>query len=77
MRLLRLSLASFMSWDALDLDLSECDVVGVTGRVGNGKSACLDGLLFCLFGEGRASADAMVRQGAERMSVDGGIRGSR
>ena len=46
MRLLRLSMSGFMSWDRLDLDLSDCDVVGVTGRVGNGKSAILDSLLW-------------------------------
>ncbi len=70
MRLLRLSLSGFMSWDRLDLDLSECDVVGVVGRVGNGKSAILDGLLWTIYGEGRASADAMVRQGEDRCTVE-------
>jgi DNA repair protein SbcC/Rad50 len=70
MRLLRLSLRSFMSWDSLTLDLSECDVVGVTGRVGHGKSALLDAILWTIYGEGRASADAMVRQGEDRASAE-------
>jgi exonuclease SbcC len=66
----RLSLSGFMSWADLDLDLSACDVVGVTGRVGHGKSALLDALLWCLFGVGRAGADAMLRQGGPRGFVE-------
>ncbi len=70
MRLTALRLVNFMSWDHLDLDLSECDVVGVTGRVGFGKSSLLDALLWAIYGEGRASADAMVRQGEERAAAE-------
>ena len=70
MRPTRLVLSGFMSWTDLDLDLSAVDVVGVTGRVGNGKSALLDALLWCLFGEGRASGDALIRQGEPRCRVE-------
>jgi DNA repair exonuclease SbcCD ATPase subunit len=69
-RLTRIALTDFLSWSEMDLDLSGVDVLGVSGRVGSGKSSgMLDALLWCLFGEGRASADGMIRQGADRTSV--------
>lgn len=66
MRLTALSLEDFMSWADLDLDLSAVDVLGIGGRVGSGKSAILDGWRFALFGEGRSSPDAMIREEAKR-----------
>lgn len=64
MRLTKIEARDFLSYEALDLDLSDVSQVVVVGQNGHGKSALLDAVLWCLYGEGRGSADQMVRHGA-------------
>jgi exonuclease SbcC len=66
----RLTLKNFLSYEALDLDLSSLHAACVAGVNGSGKSALVDAILFALYGKGRCkSLDAYVRLGATDMAV--------
>lgn len=71
MRLLKGTLHNFGSFADAEIDLSEVSVGVVMGHNGAGKStAVVDSVTWCLFGECRVATDAMVRLGADEMSVE-------
>jgi len=67
----RLELRNFMSYgdQVTPLDFNGMHIACLSGDNGNGKSALLDAITWALWGEARASADELVRLGADEMSV--------
>lgn len=71
MRLLTGTLHNFGSFADAEIDLSQVSVGVVMGSNGAGKStAVVDSVTWCFFGECRVATDAMVRLGADEMSVE-------
>jgi exonuclease SbcC len=67
LRILRLELDGFRSYDALDLDLSKLDKAAIVGRNGAGKSSLLKAVAWSAYGEG--SADELMARERESMRV--------
>jgi DNA repair exonuclease SbcCD ATPase subunit len=67
LKILRLELDGFRSYDALDLDLSKLDKAAIIGRNGAGKSSILKAIAWAPFGEG--SADELMARERESMRV--------
>lgn len=67
----RLELRNFMSYgeQVTPLDFSGMHIACLSGDNGNGKSALLDAITWALWGEARASADELIRLGADEMGV--------
>jgi DNA repair exonuclease SbcCD ATPase subunit len=74
MRLTRVSAQNWMAYEDLDLDLAGISQVAITGLNNHGKSAILDGVLWCLYGKvGREmdarGSDNLIRRGTQDMVV--------
>jgi DNA repair exonuclease SbcCD ATPase subunit len=67
MRLLRLQLEHFRSYDQLDLPLEQIDHAAVCGANGSGKSSILKAIAWVCWGEG--SSDELVDYSAKQMGV--------
>ena len=67
----RLELRNFMSYgdQVTPLDFNGMHIACFSGDNGNGKSALLDAITWALWGEARASADELIRLGADEMCV--------
>ena len=67
----RLELRNFMSYgdQVTPLDFNGMHIACLSGDNGNGKSALLDAITWALWGEARASADELIRLGADEMGV--------
>ena len=67
----RLELKNFMSYgdQVMPLDFSGMHLACLSGDNGNGKSALFDAITWALWGEARASADELIRLGADEMRV--------
>lgn len=67
----KLELRNFLSYGehVMPLDFTGMQLVCLSGDNGNGKSAILDAITWALWGEARASADDLVRLGADEMRV--------
>lgn len=65
-----LNLHNFMSYADANLDLTGVDVACLSGRNGAGKSALLDAITWCLWQNGRASSDELIKLGEKEMWVD-------
>lgn len=67
----RLELKNFMSYglNVMPLDFTGIHLACLSGDNGNGKSALLDAMTWALWGEARASADDLIRLGADEMRV--------
>jgi exonuclease SbcC len=68
----RLALKNFLSYgDRVEpIDFSSLHVACLAGDNGNGKSALLDAITWCLWGRARASTDELVRLGQVEMAVE-------
>lgn len=51
MRILRIALRNFRSYEELDLDLSGLETAAIVGKVGSGKSALIEAITFGLWGK--------------------------
>lgn len=70
MRLTRIKLENFGSFQSGEIDLTSISAATVSGLNGHGKStAFIDGPLWCLTGKCRSSADDMMRLHTDFMSV--------
>jgi len=67
----RLELNNFMSYgeQVMPLDFTGIRLACLCGDNGHGKSALLDAITWALWGEARASADELIRLGADEMRV--------
>jgi len=67
----RLELKNFMSYgeQVMPLDFTGIHLACLCGDNGHGKSALLDAVTWALWGEARASADELIRLGADEMRV--------
>lgn len=50
MRIVRLAVRGFLSYDDLDLDFSDIDIAAIVGDVGSGKSSLMTAITWCLWG---------------------------
>ena len=68
---IRLELRNFMSYgeNVMPLDFTGMHLACLCGDNGHGKSALLDAITWALWGEARASADELIRLGADEMRV--------
>ena len=68
---IRLELKNFLSYgdSVCPLDFTGMHLACLSGENGNGKSAILDAITWALWGEARASADELIRLGADEMRV--------
>lgn len=70
MRLERLTLKDFRSYQDADIDLSGVQLASVVGPNGAGKSSLLEAAVFALTGaKGMRNLDAFIRQGCEECRV--------
>jgi len=70
MRVIRIELRDFMSYEYLDWRLDEAKLVCLTGANGAGKSALAsEAIAYALFDAARLRGDDLVRTGATDMSV--------
>ena len=69
MRLLRLALRGFISYDDLDLDLTEVDIAAVVGDVGSGKSSLLTALTWCLWGVDDRRGESVINEDFDECRV--------
>lgn len=70
MRLQRISMKNFGSFEDADVDLHDISSCVVLGSNGAGKSTLfVDAPLWCLFGQCRVSTDEIMRLGTEEMAV--------
>ena len=67
----RIELRNFMSYGegVTPLDFTGMHLACLSGDNGHGKSALLDAITWALWGEARASADELIRLGADEMRV--------
>ena len=67
MRLLRIVLRNFLSYDELELDLSYLTTLAIVGKVGSGKSSLFEAVTWGLWG--KADRDEVIREDADAAMV--------
>lgn len=65
----KIKLVNFLSHSDTELDIEDQAKLLLSGNSGSGKSAIVEGLLWCLFGKGRTDNRAMIKRGANNASV--------
>lgn len=70
MRVERIALSNFKSYQDLDLDLSSVSLASVVGPNGAGKSTILEAITYALYGsDGARNLDTYIRKGMEECRV--------
>ena len=68
MKFNRLQLKNYRSYQHLDIDLSNRQVVGILGETGSGKSTIIEAVRYVLYGKLRdKSEDDVIKDGTEEM----------
>ncbi len=68
----KLRLQNFLSYpdDKQELDFNLFHIACLTGENGAGKSSLIEAIPWCIWGEGRVSADRLLREGESEMRVE-------
>lgn len=66
----KLTLKNFMSYSNAEIDFSGIHVACLNGANGAGKSSLLDAVTWCLWEEGRARTDELIKLGKDEMSSE-------
>ena len=70
MKLLKLTLHNFKSYDNCELNLSGISACSIIGPMGSGKSSIVEGILWALYGDGKTPNADLCRSGSEYMYVN-------
>lgn len=66
----KIQLSNFLSHDNTTIEFKANEKLLLDGVSGAGKSAILDAIIWCLYGQSRADNRALVRKGAEKAQVN-------
>src|SRR4029079_5034925 len=65
----RLVLRGFMSYDELDLDLSEIEMAAIVGGLGAGKPSPLTAITWCLWGKDNRGGEPLINDEYDTCAV--------
>ena len=69
MKLTKIKLQGFLSYQSACLDLSNVNIACISGQNGAGKSSILDAITWSLFGQARRKDDAIINEACDMTSV--------
>ena len=65
----RIQLNNFLSHSNTEIDFKPDQNVLVDGKSGSGKSSIVEGLIWCLYGQGRSNNQSLIKKGNKKATV--------